>query len=72
MQSKRYAASHGAVAPLPILAEADVDCVMVFRYVPIDVVETSVAGLHIDVTTEYELEERDEGGYGFLGASGEE
>ena len=45
---------------------------MILRYVSIDVIEPSVAGLDVDVATEYELEEPDEGGDDFLGTSGEE
>ncbi len=53
-----------------ILAEPHIDCIMIFRYISVDVVEPSVADLDVYVATEYELQELHEGGYDFLRASG--
>ena len=44
---------------LGILAETYVNSIVVFRYIAIDVVEASIANLHIDVAAEYELQEAD-------------
>ena len=56
---------------LDILAESDINCIVVFRYIPVDVVQASIADLDVDVATEYELQEPDESGYHFFGTAGE-
>ena len=68
LQRSRYAASHGAVAPLwvYILAHTYINGIMVFGYVAIDVIEASIANLDVYFAAEYQLQEPDEGGYDFL------
>ena len=46
---------------LGILTETYVNSIVVFRYIAIDVVKASVANLHVDVATKYQLQEADEG-----------
>ena len=56
---------------LDILAETHINGVVVFGYIPIDVVESSVADLHVDVATEEQLLKAHEGGDTLFGASSE-
>ena len=42
---------------LHILAKTNIDGVMVFRYIPVDVVETTVAHLDVDFCAEYKTQE---------------
>ena len=43
----------GSGTLLNILAKSDIDGIVIFRYITIDVVEPAVANLHIDVASEY-------------------
>ena len=45
----------GSGTLLDILAETHINGIVVFQYIPIDVVETSVAHLDIDLAAEYKF-----------------
>ena len=58
---------------MDILSESNINGIVVFRYVAIDVIKASVADLDVDLAIEYQLEEAHKGGYtlfrGLVGAA---
>ena len=48
---------------LDILTESHIHCVMVFGYIAVDVVQTAIPNLHIDLTVEEHTQEFHEGRY---------
>ena len=56
---------------LDILAKSDINGIVVFGYIAVDVVKSTVADLHVDVATEYKLQKPHKGGHDFFRASGQ-
>jgi len=56
---------------LDILAKSDINGIVVFGYVTVDVVEPAVADLHVDVASEYQFKETYKCRYHFVCTPGE-
>ena len=52
----RYEASQGAVFPLDILPQSDIDGIVILGDIPIDVVQSAVAHLNVNLAAEYKEE----------------
>ena len=56
---------------LDILAKSDIDGIVIFGYITIDVIEPAVANLNVDVASEYHFKETHKWRYHFFCAPSE-